>query len=65
MVTHPPEVGLSSRYTVTEASMALGIHRTTLLRYTKAGKIKAGWRSGTGRKFYTGREILRFWEAQK
>lgn len=59
-----PNVNESGRYSVTQASQALGIHRNTLRGYTDAGLIKCGFRRESGRKFYEGREIIRFWKAR-
>jgi DNA-binding transcriptional MerR regulator len=59
-----PNVIDTGRYTVTQTALALGIHRNTLGSYTCQGLIKCGYRRGTGRKFYEGREILRFWSAK-
>ena len=58
-----PQVSLSGRYPAGEAARLLGIHRHTLRRYTDAGAIKCGFRRESGRKFYAGSEILRFWKA--
>lgn len=58
-----PKVSETGRYSVMQASQALGIHRNTLQKYTEAGFIKCGFRRDTYRKFYEGREILRFWRA--
>lgn len=59
-----PQVIDNGRYSVSETSKALGIHRNTLLRYTCDGLIKCGFRRESGRKFYTGAEIKRFFKAQ-
>lgn len=59
-----PQVSTSGRYSVTEASAVLGIHRNSLRKYTELGLIKCGFRKHTARKFYLGSEILRFWRAQ-
>lgn len=64
MVTEIPKVYPTSRYTVGETSKILGIHRNTLLKYTKFGRIRYGIRKSTGKKFYTGTEILSFWTKQ-
>lgn len=53
----------NDRYNVTMASKLLGIHRRTLQKYTEEGLLKVGFRP-SGRKFYEGKEIVRFWEAQ-
>lgn len=59
-----PKVELDGRYTVGETCSHLGIYRTTLQRYTEQKLIKCGFRKSSARKFYLGREIVRFWEAQ-
>ena len=64
MVTEQPKVQPNSRYTVTETCKLLGIHRNSLLNYTKAGRIKSGVRKSTAKKFYLGSEILNFWNRQ-
>ena len=63
MVNEEPKVADFGRYSIAETSKLLGIHRNTLLRWTKAGIIRFGVRRGTMRKFYLGREIKRFWRA--
>ncbi len=64
MVNQEPIVRADGRYSVEETAALLGIHRNTLLRYTNKGRILFGIRRSTTRKFYTGREIVRFWKAQ-
>lgn len=59
-----PKVEAAGRYSVAQASKALGIHRNTLRNYTEQGLIKCGFRRQTARKFYLGSEILKFWRAQ-
>lgn len=56
-----PIVNASSRYSIGEAAKILGVHRNSILNYTKAGLLKCGIRKATKRKFYTGLEILKFW----
>lgn len=64
MTALEPEVSLTGRYSIGEASKILGINRSTLRRYTNAGYIKCGFRRESARRFYLGSEILRFWRAQ-
>ena len=64
MVTEEPRVKEASRYSLEEASKLLGMHRNTLLKYANKGIIKTGIRRSNSRRFYLGREILRFWKAQ-
>lgn len=64
MVTcEEPNVSLTGRYTINATCKLLGIHRNTLAIYTNDGRIKCGYRRENKRKFYLGREILRFWKA--
>ena len=64
MVNEEPKVADYGRYSIDETCKQLGIHRNTLLRWSKAGIIRFGIRRGTMRKFYLGREIKRFWRAE-
>lgn len=63
MVSLQPNLNEAGRYSANEASAALGIHRNSLRNYEKAGLIKSGMHRANGRKFYTGREIIRFWKS--
>lgn len=63
ITTEVPNVKEAGRYSVTQASQALGIHRNTLRNYTEQGLIKCGFRKASYRKFYEGREIIKFWKA--
>ena len=65
MRSSEPKVVLSNRYTITETSQILGIHRHTLREYTEKGLIRCGFRRANCRKDYLGSEILRFWRASK
>lgn len=56
-----PKVNKEGRYSVTETCKLLGIHRNSLRKYTELGLIKCDLRKQTGRKFYLGHEIIRFW----
>ena len=62
MTSTEPNVKLTSRYSIVETCKFLGIHRNTLSRYAKKGRIRYGIRASTGRKFYLGSEILKFWQ---
>lgn len=59
-----PDVNSSGRYSVTQTCRILGIHRNSLRRYTEEGLIRCSFRKNPHRKFYTGREIMRFWQSQ-
>ena len=58
-----PNVHPEGRYRIKDACEALGVHRHTLRKYTDSGEIRYRLRRGGNKKFYLGREIIRFWEA--
>lgn len=64
MTFEEPRVADAGRYSPTEASRLLNIHRSTLDRHTKEGYIKCGYRRIKEKKFYMGIEIKRYWKAQ-
>lgn len=67
MKAEEPKVILNGRYSINETCKLLGICRDTLYRYTHdTCEIKCGIveRGGRIRKFYLGKEILRFWSNQ-
>lgn len=61
MVTSEPKVNLTDKYPIGKAAKVLDVSRWTLLSKYKAGMIKA-IHSRNGRKYFTGREILRYWK---
>ena len=61
MVIEQPKVKPAGRYTPSKAAAILGIHRNTLLNHTKKGNIRCHYRKATGKKFYTGQDITKFW----
>lgn len=64
MTSIPPNVVLNAKYSIAEAADLLGVHRNTIRNLTNAKKLKCGTRRYTGRKFYLGSEIIRFWNAE-
>lgn len=58
-----PDVSAERRYTIAETCSILGIHRHTLTKYTEQGLISALLHKAGGRMYYTGKEIIRFWNA--
>jgi len=63
MVIDEPQVSRNGRYNIEDTCRLLGIHRNTLMRYVKKGRICFGIRRSTTRKYFTGSEILRFWKS--
>lgn len=64
ITSEEPKVSQTGRYSVTETCGILNISRVTLYRLTNSRFIRCGYRRESGRKFYLGSEILRFWKAQ-
>ena len=56
-----PSVSPNGRYSTNETCSKLGISRSTLTRYRKAGLITAQFRKANFRPYYTGSEITRLW----
>lgn len=57
------ECNVSGLYPISVAADILGISRRTLLRHTDAGFIKCRIKRESGRKVYSGRELIRYHEA--
>ena len=54
----PDTIQPSGIYKSGEVCEALGVGRSTLWRYTKAGRIKAVHRPGSGENLYTGQDVI-------
>lgn len=63
MVDEEPRVAQRGKYTITEASRRLGVHRNTLARYLKEGKIRCRFSKETNRKYFSGDDLVRLWRA--
>ncbi len=57
-----PNINPAGRYTIAMVCEILEIDRTTLYRHTKKGNIKVHVRKCNNRPFYTGLDILKFWQ---
>lgn len=58
-----PDVERDKRYTIAETCKYLGIHRNTLSKYADAHLIEPVLHAATKKQYYTGAEILRFWNS--
>lgn len=58
------ETNKAKRYSTKETCMLLGVSKTTLWRYVRAGYIKCGYRRENKRPFFMGKEIDRFMNAR-
>lgn len=64
MTTIEPDVRINGRYPIGKAAEILGISRTTLRKHTEAGYIRCRFSKINKRRFYTGQELVRYWNAQ-
>lgn len=67
MSPNRPTVLETGRYSIKQTHTELGIDRNTLYKYTHVTcEITCSYRivGGRKRKFYSGREILRFWDSK-
>ncbi len=57
-----PDINPAGRYTIAKTCELLGIDRSTLHRHTKKGNISVHFHKCNSRPFYTGLDILKFWQ---
>ena len=62
MTETKPNIDPAGRYTIAKTCELLGIDSSTLHRHTKKGNIKVHFRKCNNRPFYTGLDILKFWQ---
>lgn len=62
MTATMPMVNDTDQLSISQAAEVLGIHRHTLRRHTEEGLIRCNHRRSSGRKFYLGKEIKRYWK---
>lgn len=59
-----PQIVTTAKYSIGEVAEILGVTTATINRWTAKGMIHAGRRRVNGRRYWTGAEILRAWNAQ-
>lgn len=64
MTNAEPKVSEMGRYTTKQVAELLEVNVSTVRRHTKAGYLRCGHWRHNGRRFYTGKEILRYYKAQ-
>lgn len=62
-MTQEIQIDPLARYRVVETAKLLGISRATLDRHAKDGKIKYKVHRLTGKRFFRGMDILKYWNA--
>lgn len=63
MINTTPNVEPTGRYELKAAAEALGVDRSTILRYTNQGLLKCTIKRSNHRRCWTGAELIRFWKA--
>ena len=61
MNTFQPNVAPQGRYDTAKTCAELGIRRSTLERYRRAGRISPGYHKANMRPYYKGSEIINLW----
>lgn len=64
MTKTEPVVIESAQYELRDAAEALGVSTSCIIKWTEKGLLRAGRKRLNGRRFWTGKEILRAWRAQ-
>lgn len=62
MYVTKPEVVPDGLYGMGQAAAALGINRSTLRKYANDGLIRMRVKKCNGRRYATGRQIVKLWE---
>lgn len=54
----------ADKFSTTEAARILGVSRPTIYSYVSQGLLKYKTRRSNGRRYYTGAELMRFWNCE-
>ena len=63
-LTPSEEVMPRRKYSTSEASEILGVDRSTIRHWADKGYLRYGVSRHNGRRFYTGAELLRFYNSK-
>lgn len=63
MVKTQPTVDFDGKYQITDTANALGVHVSTVDRWTRSGIMTCTVRRANGRRVWSGKEIVRVWRA--
>lgn len=58
-----PKISDAARLPIGQAAELLGISRDTLRKHTNSGYIRCNFNRVNKRRFYTGKELKRYWRA--
>ena len=65
MVTEMPKVNDTDEYSITKTAELLGVSDGSIRNWVRKGYIKCGRRKHNGYRFFTGKEIKRFYTAKR
>lgn len=63
MTVSEPIINDTDRLELKDAAEALKAHKSSILRWTHMGLLHCGIRRSNGRRFWTGKELKRFWKS--
>lgn len=61
MITTQPDVKPLGLYGLMDTARALGVTKSTIQKWTAAGKLPFTIRRSTGKRVWYGKDILKFW----
>lgn len=64
MTTTKPIIDPSARLELRDAAAALGVTKSTILRWSAEGRLACGVKKCNGRRFWTGSELIKFWKSE-
>lgn len=65
MITEMPQVNDTDEYSIADTAKLLGVSDGSIRNWIKKGYIKCGRRKHNGYRFFTGKEIKRFYTAKR
>ena len=63
MTNTEPKVQPTAKYELQEVAKLLGVHKSTVLRWTNLGHMNCSIRKTNHRRVWTGAEIIKVWRA--
>ncbi len=64
LTSSQPNIDLNGRYSVTEASKILNIHRSTIWRWVRQGKLRPYVSTINSRTRFIGKDLMRLWQEE-
>ena len=61
MTKEQPIISMTANYELREVAKLLDVSASSIIRWTKDGKMRSGVKRINGRRCWSGKEILRVW----